>query len=613
MAVNQSEHGTATVSSNRVVKGNSVKFSATADAGYTFEKWVDEKGNKVADQNPYVIATTTKSLKLTPVYIAMPAATSKIDFESPYYFDKTGGYSGGAVWYTPTYADVGGYDSKNVHGGNGSLVYKVSQTNWDAYTSGVVMKKDTTYKVSFWFKSTSSTGMVAYYGLSKLISQDSQRKYLSVSTGWQKVTAYYTPSEDDVFRMKFYSGNDGGLAENTLHFFDDFCVEEFSTPKTQEVKFDEEIPTTNFFSWNTNTKFTRNGSKGSLKFDGVNSQGALNDKWDPSSGKHAIYNVGGVILDSNTQYTVSFWYYNPNSTSGELQLNFTGNYIGFVGASLKQAAAGWKQCSITFQTSNSTNSTMFFVGRPGMIFYIDDLVVQMNDKVGSYCEPLFNLINNGDIEEEISEDNFKNLPSWITRNNNRNENASANGGYYLTVDAAKSKGEKYVLPISIPKSGKYVFGVSMKAISANNVKVYLVDDIDLMSINKLMSDYNNNFVCTPENANNYERLSFRMSFNTAKTVYLVIEGNSGKVNIDAIQLFQLKYTKEKDQGDYRIIEAYNFDAEGVSPDSDTVSPITGDNSKFIISFIIFITSLIVLCASLLIKKAVPTNEYNKDI
>ena len=270
----------------------------------------------------------------------------------------------------------------------------------------------------------------------------------------------------------------------------------------------------------------------------------------------------------NTSYTVSFWYYNPGSasgaaTSGDVQLNFNGSYVGFVGTPLSQAIGIWKQCSIIFTTGNTTALTMFFVGRPGMVFYIDDLVIQMNEETGSYCEPFYNLIDNGDVEEAISNDNFANLPEWITRNSTKDTNAAANGGYYLTVNAGRGNGNKYVLPITIPKAGKYVFGISMKATSSNNVKVYLVDNINTMSLSRLLEGNDYNFVKTFNNNSQYERLSFRFSTSTDnKQCYLVIGGNVGKADIDAIQLFELKYAKESDQSDYSV---YSDSYEEVSP------------------------------------------------
>jgi len=152
------------------------------------------------------------------------------------------------------------------------------------------------------------------------------------------------------------------------------------------------------------------------------------------------------------------------------------------------------------------------------------------------------------------------------------------GKYYLSL----SRGEKYVMPISVEPGKIYYFAASLKgngrvslATMAEPEEVYFLDEND------------NPTSTVASSSDNWSRRGFSFRANASGTTYLIIECNGNALDVDTLSLCKEEFRYETDPNRYEA--PVKFDYNNIDPallvynggfddyENSDKSPATGDS------------------------------------
>lgn len=298
---------------------------------------------------------------------------------------------------------------------------------------------------------------------------------------------------------------------------------------------------------------------------------SLHFKYDPQqSGVSAVLDEAfmSLQLGVGVGYRVTFQYKIAGGKNGgpiylaPEQSATYGSDIGF-----EQAASdnGWHQ--VVFSFSNSSYSVVKtvisnIIDLTASDFYIDDVVWEIappmvsetNTKI-SYCELLYNVIENEGFESAVTDENWKGLPSTskiVTGD-------AFKGKKYLSV----SNGTLYILPVEVKPGTEYYFGASVRGSAATKGYIGLATKPDLSDLSAWYCDALSvpaSKVVLDNRNTNWQRSAFRFTSDASGYVYLVIECTAGNLDIDGVMLFESDYGYRYDPNDYTVYIPYNYDA-----------------------------------------------------
>lgn len=207
VAVGNSENGTGTADYSRIVPEMPVKFTATANEGYVFDKWINAGGETVSRNSTFVMLNITEDLVLTPVFVAVPEATRTYGFETA----TNGTIEGMAELYTP---ETPYYDSKYVHWDESSIRMDGCGSS---YTYPYTLKAGQDYKIAFWYFLPETTSATITFTLGDTTQAGCTSKGL-----WYERFCKLTPTED----MQLTIDVQGGVGPV---YIDDIIIEPYHT------------------------------------------------------------------------------------------------------------------------------------------------------------------------------------------------------------------------------------------------------------------------------------------------------------------------------------------------------------------------------------------------
>lgn len=192
------ENGTADVSDTKIVEGQPVTFTATANDGYIFDSWVDAEGTVFSRNSVYKAIGIKNPLSLKATFTKAPAADGNTGFEEADNYNLRGE----AFLYTPEYVY---YDEDNKHWGTSSLCL---DGFGGEYTDPFILKAGLTYKISFWYlqPATTKTTIQAQLGggdTPTIYAQGCDARDL-----WSECYAIMTPNEDTQLCIKAFGGTE---------------------------------------------------------------------------------------------------------------------------------------------------------------------------------------------------------------------------------------------------------------------------------------------------------------------------------------------------------------------------------------------------------------------
>ena len=214
VSVGTAQNGTASASDNKIVPEKPVTFTAKANSGYVFDKWINAAGETVSHNSTFVMLGITENVTLTPVFAKITDATATYGFEAP----ANGTMSGVAELYTPT---TYGYNEKYVHWGENSI----RMDGYDSsYTYSYVLKAGQDYKVAFWyFIPETTTANITF-----TIDNTSQEGCADTAGLWNERFYKITPTEDMQLTITV-SGGAGPV------YIDDIIIEPYHTVSVDDA------------------------------------------------------------------------------------------------------------------------------------------------------------------------------------------------------------------------------------------------------------------------------------------------------------------------------------------------------------------------------------------
>lgn len=298
---------------------------------------------------------------------------------------------------------------------------------------------------------------------------------------------------------------------------------------------------------------------------------SLHFKYDPQqSGVSAALDEAfmSLQLGVGVGYRVTFQYKIADGKNGGaiyLAPEQSATYGSDIGFEQLASDNGWHQ--VVFSFSNSAYSLVKTVisnitELTASDFYIDDIVWEIappmvsetNTKI-SYCELLYNVIENEGFESTVTDENWKGLPSTakiVTGD-------AFKGKKYLSV----SNGTLYILPVEVKPGTEYYFGASVRGSAATKGYIGLATKTDLSDLSAWYCDALSvpaSKVVLDNRNTNWQRSAFRFTSDTSGYVYLVIECTAGNLDVDGVMLFESDYGYRYDPNDYTVYIPYNYDA-----------------------------------------------------
>ncbi len=304
----------------------------------------------------------------------------------------------------------------------------------------------------------------------------------------------------------------------------------------------------------------------------------------------------GVMRNSNYRLTLylktdDYAYVAPNRPayfSTIYEITKYGAYCEEQG--YEHSSSGWSKLQFTFtaeQTHVVKTVIANILGKTNGDFYIDDITVTIapdpvieKDTKYLFSEEFFNIIPNAGFEEKVGTDSWVGLPANMQVKKNKAK--ADTGKYYLSV----SKGQKYVLPLSLEAGEVYYFAASVRgngrvtlATMVEPAEVYFVDENDTPA-SSIVS-----------NSDKWNRSGFSFRANASGITYLIIECTKGSLDVDTLSLcledFKYKTDPNRYEApvkfDYDNIDSallvYNggFDDYEAELSGDSESPETGDS------------------------------------
>jgi len=253
--------------------------------------------------------------------------------------------------------------------------------------------------------------------------------------------------------------------------------------------------------------------------------------------------------------------------------------------SYEHSGNGWQKVQFTFtaeQTHVVKTVIANILGKTTGDFYIDDILVTVApdpvidaDTKYLFCEEFFNIIPDGGFEKQ-NDGIWEGLPTNMLVKKGKAE--ADTGKYYLSL----SRGEKYVMPISVEPGKIYYFAASLKgngrvslATMAEPEEVYFLDEND------------NPTSTVASSSDNWSRRGFSFRANASGTTYLIIECNGNALDVDTLSLCKEEFRYETDPNRYEA--PVKFDYNNIDPallvynggfddyENSDKSPATGDS------------------------------------
>lgn len=293
-------------------------------------------------------------------------------------------------------------------------------------------------------------------------------------------------------------------------------------------------------------------------------------------------------------------------------LGWTGEYAGELGS--EHAGTGeWEKLEFTF-TADHTGFLKLaianIIGKTNGDFYLDDITIALGPDLvtdpntdRAYCSQFYSIIKNGGFEQEITDDNWKDLPD--TAKVIKDKSKADTADHFLRISA----GTKYILPITLEPGEVYYFGASYRASKGGKGKISLATMVDPAMIYFLDDKDRDASIITVNNSDKWERTAFGFRANSSGTTYLVIECTAGTIDIDSVSLCAEKFTHTEDPN--RYYERIPFDYNNIDPSmivynggvdalGDMDSPGTGEEIGFTLALAIL--GLISGLAVLILRK-----------
>lgn len=190
-------------------------------------------------------------------------------------------------------------------------------------------------------------------------------------------------------------------------------------------------------------------------------------------------------------------------------------------------------------------------------FYIDNIAISIappmvneENSTTSYCEQLYNVIDNEGFESALSNKDWK----GATNKMKIIKGEAQKGSHFLRVSADTH----YVLEVDVKPATMYYFGASVRgtAASKGHIGITLDPEGEVLYANK---DEEPASKIEPKvGETKWNRKAFKFLSNSDGKAYVVIDVDAGYIDIDSVMLFTEEYGYHYDPNDYTVYTPYDF-------------------------------------------------------
>ena len=198
-------------------------------------------------------------------------------------------------------------------------------------------------------------------------------------------------------------------------------------------------------------------------------------------------------------------------------------------------------------------------GNAGSAFYIDDVVFQLHPAMiteastrYTYCENLYNRVDNNDFEDKITKDDWYGLP---------NEYKVTKGGAFTEDNylAAGKSSTVYTRVVEVDPSQAYYVGISLRGAKGTKGVVSLMA-ADVNGVNKAFTNFEEttNSTFTYDGEGDWVRYGKKFVTPSNGKLAIVIDTRNGAIDVDNIMIFPIKFKYTYDPNDYYDYKPYDY-------------------------------------------------------
>lgn len=263
-------------------------------------------------------------------------------------------------------------------------------------------------------------------------------------------------------------------------------------------------------------------------------------------------------------FKISLKYKIVNGQSGG-SVNLAPEYSGTYGSDtgLEHLALNSDWNTVTFFVNNMNFGVLKFkiaatLGVTSSDFYVDDIVISVappmvieeNSKT-TYCERLYNAIDNEGFESPASDNDWKDLPATakIVKGD------ALKGSHFLRANA----GTKYVVQFTVNPNTEYYFAASVRGTAKTVGSIGITIDLQGKTYYANRDEEPASKVEFDPKETNWKRKGFKFVTTGSDKANICIEVTEGYLDIDSVMLFTSDYAYRYDPNDYTVYVPYDYD------------------------------------------------------
>ena len=198
-------------------------------------------------------------------------------------------------------------------------------------------------------------------------------------------------------------------------------------------------------------------------------------------------------------------------------------------------------------------------GKAGSAIYVDDVTFQLHPSMiteattrYTYCENLYNKVENNNFEDKITSADWSGMPSEYTI-------ASGNAFTEDKYLKAGVSSKVYTKVVEVDPSQAYYVGVSLRGATGTKGTFNLMST-NTSGNNILFTDADKtvNSTFTYNGSGDWERYGFKFVTPSNGKLSIVIDTRNGALDIDNIMIFPIKFKYTYDPNDYYDYKPYDY-------------------------------------------------------
>ena len=303
---------------------------------------------------------------------------------------------------------------------------------------------------------------------------------------------------------------------------------------------------TNVYSGNKSLKFTYNELLDASTF-------AVDEGW-------GTYQFGERSIKISFRYKMA-----DGKDGGSIKFapESTGTYGLDVGHEHTPTDDGWHL--VEFFVTNDENLPVFKLLISNVAnmtkgdFYIDDIIISIppptvieENSAGTYCEQLYNAVENESFEKALTNNDWKGLSSVSTAKVMSGN--ALKGSKYLRANA----GTHYVLEVNVKPNSTYYFGASLRGTAKSNGYIGIAMNSTGKEFYPNVDGVAASKVYNKKSSTDWNRNGFKFTTDATGKAYLVIHTDSGYIDVESVMMFPKDFSYRYDPNDYMVYVPYDY-------------------------------------------------------